>query len=102
MRFGLVHAMQSNGPHYKSTNLSCAQQFCSYGPIPPFVFFLGPRSKQTPPEVILNGKLFARSFFFLLRKLFLDCWTHSVKASAKTLSSYFVVFAYIAYNLAQS
>jgi hypothetical protein len=25
-----------------------------------------------------------------------------VKASAKTLSSYFVVFAYIAYNLAQS
>jgi hypothetical protein len=26
----------------------------------------------------------------------------SVKASAKTLSSYFVVFAYIAYNLAQS
>jgi hypothetical protein len=27
---------------------------------------------------------------------------HIVKASAKTLSSYFVVFAYIAYNLAQS
>jgi hypothetical protein len=26
----------------------------------------------------------------------------NVKASAKTLSSYFVVFAYIAYNLAQS
>jgi hypothetical protein len=26
----------------------------------------------------------------------------TVKASAKTLSSYFVVFAYIAYNLAQS
>jgi hypothetical protein len=26
----------------------------------------------------------------------------SVKASAKTLSSYFIVFAYIAYNLAQS
>jgi hypothetical protein len=25
-----------------------------------------------------------------------------VKASAKTLSSYFVIFAYIAYNLAQS
>jgi hypothetical protein len=25
-----------------------------------------------------------------------------VKASAKTLSSYFIVFAYIAYNLAQS
>jgi hypothetical protein len=38
----------------------------------------------------------------------MTCRMHSetddktVKASAKTLSSYFVVFAYIAYNLAQS
>jgi hypothetical protein len=78
MRFGLVHAMQSNGPHYKSTNPSCDWQFCSHGPLPPFVFFLEQQSKQTPPEVILSGKLFARSFFFLLRKPFLDCWTRSL------------------------
>jgi hypothetical protein len=64
MRFRLVHAMQSNGPHYKSTNSSCDQQFCSHGPLPPFVFFLEQQSKQTPPEVILSDKLFARSFFF--------------------------------------
>ena len=28
----------------------------------------------TLPDVISSGKLFARSFFFLLRKPFLDCW----------------------------